>query len=80
MTPADVIRKVWPDADAGASDHILWGRTAFPFERMTARKIYEAADRLRRATEHGIRLCDHCDRPAIDEFTCDLCAKALNRS
>lgn len=80
MTPADVIRRVIPNADDVICEHILWGRTPFPFVKLTARDLYHAADGFRRASEHGFRLCDHCHTRAMSgKWECKKCAAALRR-
>lgn len=76
MTPQQIIRGAIPQADEAICEHILWGRTPFPFAKVTAREIYKAADRFRRAGAHGIHLCEFCDRPAVDGWNCEKC-KAL---
>lgn len=81
MSPADVIRAAMPDATDADCEFVLWERTPFPFERMTARKLYKAASGLVRAGKSGIVLCDLCSRKAdFDRFTCKPCAVALKRA
>lgn len=77
MTPAQIVRNAIPGADDATCEHVLWGRTCFPMGRVTARDIYRAASRLVRANRSGIVLCDFCDRPSVDKWTCAECAKAL---
>lgn len=78
MTPAKIIRCAIPDADAGLVEHILWGRTPFPCGLVTARSLYRAARRWQRASDHGLRLCDLCDRIAMsDEWCCEPCRNAI---
>lgn len=78
LTFADVIRMAIPNADEGTCDHVLWGRTAYPFGNVTARTLYRAAARVRRAGEHGLRLCDFCDRVAQPErWECARCDAVL---
>ena len=75
---ADVIRAAIPDADQDLCDHILWGRTAYPFEKLSAQKLYKAADRFRRANANGLRLCEFCDGLAMDgKWACEPCDLAL---
>ena len=50
MTFEDVIKAAIPGADEFVCDHVLWGRTPFPMGKVTARSLYRAASRLRRAT------------------------------
>jgi hypothetical protein len=79
MTPAEIIRKAIPTADDATCDHVLWGRTPFPAGRITARTLYRAANRLKRASANGRRLCDWCDNLAVDGWTCKACNDALHR-
>ena len=79
MTFAEVIRAAIPNADEATLDHVLWGRTPFPMGKVTARSLYKAASAFRRACEHGVQLCDFCDRPAVKGcWTCERCAAALS--
>jgi hypothetical protein len=78
MTPAQIVRAAIPGADGYLCEHILWGRTPFPFAPVTARSLYKAAASWRRATAKGIVLCDFCHRLAEpDQRTCKGCAMAL---
>lgn len=77
MTPADCIRAAIPDASDELCGHIIWGRTPYPFMKLTARDFYRAASRFKRAGDHGIRLCDFCDNVAIDGWNCQPCNDAL---
>lgn len=76
--PSDIIRKAIPAAPPEVVDFVLWERTPFPFARLTARDLYKAASGYRRACEHGIRLCDHCHRPAVRDYECARCGEALS--
>lgn len=79
MTPADCIRAAIPDATDELVDYIVWGRSPFPFKRLGARDFYKAASGFKRASDRGIRLCDHCNNIAInEEWCCQKCADALN--
>lgn len=80
MTPADCVRAAIPDADESLIGHIIWGRTPYPFMKLTARDFYKAASRFKRAGEHGIRLCDFCDNIAVDGWNCQSCNDALARA
>lgn len=73
-----VIRRAIPEASDELCDHVLWGRTAYPFVDLTPRALYRAADRLRRAEAAGRTLCDHCDnQAATGRYMCASCAAAL---
>lgn len=79
MTPADCIRAAIPDADDALCDHIVWGRTPFPFTKLSARDFYKAASRFKRAEANGRRLCDWCDNLAVDGWNCQACNDALSQ-
>lgn len=79
MTPADCIRAAIPEADDALCDHIVWGRTPFPFAKLSARDFYRAASRFKRAQDRGVRLCDFCDNIAIDGWNCNACNEALSQ-
>jgi len=81
MNVMQVVRAAIPGASEQLCEHILWGRTAFPVGRVWPRDLYRAADRLRRATEKGIELCEFCD--AITEpgkMACNRCDAALTHN
>lgn len=79
-TVHSVVRAAIPGASDGLCEHVVWGRTAFPAKGVTAREIYRAASRLRRATDKGQSLCDTCDRKAAPgRWTCAYCSAALAR-
>jgi hypothetical protein len=78
-TIAEVVQAAIPDADDSVIDFILWERTPYPAGAITARSIYRAASRLRRASAHNLRLCDYCDHLAIaGKSMCARCATALS--
>jgi hypothetical protein len=79
MTPADCIRAAIPGADDALCDHIVWGRTPFPFTKLSARDFYRAARCFKRAQDHGISLCDFCDNIAVNKFCCKACDDALHQ-
>ena len=62
MTIAEAIQTGYPNADIALCEYILWSRTAFPFQQMTAKILYKAANTYYRAKKSGRRLCDFCDR------------------
>ena len=78
MTPADCVRGAIPDANDELCHFIVWGRTPFPFAKLTARDFYKAASRFKRAEANGVRLCDFCDSLAIDGWNCKSCKAALS--
>lgn len=74
MTYIEVIKRSIPGTPPEIMEHILWGRTAFPFKKINARDLYKAATRFIRASNKGITLCDHCDRIAkLDSYICERC-------
>lgn len=80
MTPAQIIRGAIPDASDALCEHILWGRTPYPCGQITAKSLYRAASRLRRAAESGRHLCDFCDNLAeAGSDLCGDCASVLRR-
>ncbi len=73
-----IVRAAIPDATEELVEHVLWERTPFPVGKITAKSLYHAAARFRRAIEHKHRLCIFCDRFArADAWECEYCAKAL---
>jgi hypothetical protein len=82
MTPFDIVRAAIPGADKSIADHVLFGMTPYPFAPITAREIYKAASRLKRATANGIRICDHCNDRIGEKYRyeCDRCGDALVRA
>ena len=77
----DIVRAAIPNADAGLATAILWERTAFPVGAVTPRELYLAASRFRRAEDHGLVLCDFCDRttPGAPGL-CVRCSAVLSRA
>ena len=70
MTPADIVREVFPKADDAFIEHVVWGRTGFPGffalkEGQTVEdKMREQLIEFRTALDlcpKGKRLCDHCN-------------------
>jgi hypothetical protein len=75
----EIIRKAIPDANDDVCHHILWGRTAYPFKQLSARELYEAADRFKRASANHRRTCDFCDNLAVEhDWLCPSCLAALS--
>jgi hypothetical protein len=77
LTTTDCVRAAIPDASDELCHYIIWGRTPYPFIKLTARDFYKAASGWRRAFANKIQLCDFCDRPAVDGWTCQPCREAL---
>jgi hypothetical protein len=74
----EIIRNAIPEATEDLCEYILWNRTAYPFEGLTAKCVYKAASRFKRAGERGIQLCDFCDRRAmLGKSVCKRCDTAL---
>ena len=81
MQIQEIIKAAIPRASDALCEHIIWGRTAYPFAQITARVLYRAASRYKRAHDHGFRLCDFCDRQVErGHFVCPSCNKALRGS
>lgn len=78
MSAETVIRAAIPDADKSTIDHIIWGRTPFPFKALTPKSLFKAASAYRRACDRGVILCDLCHRIARENaWTCVRCNDAL---
>ena len=79
-TVQDVVSAAIPGADASLAQFVLWSRTPFPVGQVSARDIFKAAYRWKRAIVRGRRLCDWCDRiTGAEELLCAHCAAALSR-
>lgn len=79
-TALDIIRGVFPDISEDEAGMLLWHRTGFPAFWRTdnpAQEIRDAMLAWKCAQENGIRLCDFCDREAVDGFTCKRCGDAI---
>ncbi len=78
MEAQEIIRAAILGAGDEICQHILWGRTPFPFAVVTAQALYKAASGFHRANTNGIQLCDHCHNPAMEnKWMCKQCAGAL---
>lgn len=77
MEVLDVVRAAIPEADESLCEYVIWGRTPYPCSPLTAKDVYRAAYRLKRATDSGKKLCDWCDRLATQGDLCDKCRAAL---
>lgn len=78
MELVNVVMAAIPGADQDVAEHVLWSRTSYPAGSVSAREVFDAASRLRRATANGLRLCDFCDRVAREgRWTCVQCHQAL---
>ena len=79
-TIADIIHGAIPDASPDLCEHILWSMTPYPCGAITAKSLYRAASRFKRAKENGIRLCDWCDNQAQEhKYLCQKCESGLDR-
>lgn len=84
MTPIELVKEVFPDADEAFVEHALWGRTGFPVfwdlnegqtvEDRMREQLIEFRDALA-TLPAGKRLCDHCnnfvDQDAWHCVSCD---------
>jgi hypothetical protein len=85
MQACDVIRAAIPGASDELCEHVVWGRTPFPFSGATKdqaiRILYRSASGFHRANVKGTRLCDHCERVTDGKsFICDRCRSSINRA
>lgn len=84
MTPMELAREVFPDADEAFLDHAIWGKTGFPaFWSLKPGQTVE--DRMREqliAFRDGIAkcpegkfMCDFCNDHFVDEgqWVCRAC-------
>lgn len=79
MDVEKIIRTGYPGATPSIIEHVMWGRTPFPFVKLDARMILKAASGLYRATKNGLVLCDFCDRLAVQgDSLCERCDSALH--
>jgi len=75
-----IIRAAIPDATDEVCEWILWERTPFPVGAISARSVYRAAARVRRAAAGKKRLCELCDRLAEPgKWICHRCKDAISR-
>lgn len=80
MQISEIIRAAIPGAMDEVCEYVLWERTAYPFAKLTARDIYRAASRWKRARDAGNCLCEYCDRLASrGSRLCPSCANMLAR-
>lgn len=77
MNAIKIVQAAIPSADEFLVEHIVWGRTPFPFSRITPQSLYKAASRYDRARRNKVPLCDWCDHKATIRDLCASCAKAL---
>lgn len=79
ITAKEIVQAAIPNASDQLVDHILWGRTAYPFQ-CSDRGLYEAARRWARAKASGIELCDWCDNRLLptDRGCCQSCQAGLD--
>lgn len=81
MNALTIVRKAIPEATTEVAEFIVWNRTTYPFEGLTARDIYKAADRWHRAHRNQKKLCTFCDRLAMPGRSqiCERCRNALTQ-
>jgi len=78
MTLIEIAKYVSDDIDP---EFILWQRTPFPFNTITAKEFYRTCCRELRCRKNNIHLCDFCNRIATNEScTCEYCEKILKGS
>lgn len=78
MTIDEIIKNAIPDATDELCERIILTRVPYPMGAMTAKSLWKAAYRHKRATEKGLRLCDLCDGiVAPGKSVCEKCDRAL---
>jgi len=78
MEIKEIIQNAIPGANDDVCEFIMWARTPYPAGAVSAKSLYRAADRFRRANSNGLRLCDMCDRIAMPKrCVCKKCDDAL---
>ena len=80
MNILDIVKAAEPNATYEFADFIVWGRTAMPFRKCTAKLLYKAASRYIRATNNGNTLCEFCDNLATNKLLCNRCFNALEKA
>ncbi len=80
MTIQEIVRAAYPAATDSECQHILFGRTSYPFGIVTARELYKAASRYARAKGSKIKLCDFCNSMARIDDVCMGCWHKLDRA
>ncbi len=79
MTPQQIVRAAIPASTEAQCDYVLWSITPFPIGRVTAKSLYKAASRVRRAFEHKRVLCEFCDNEVTHgEYLCSRCSGSLS--
>lgn len=77
MNVEELVKAGYPGATPRIIEHVMWGRTAFPFVKLDARTIIKAASGFYRATMKGLVLCDFCHRLAVKgDSLCESCQSA----
>lgn len=80
MNAERIIKAAIPNAPDFVMEHIIWGRTPYPFAALTPKSLYKAAYSYSRACVNGLTLCDFCHRLATeDKCLCDKCRAALRK-
>lgn len=80
MNTLDIVKAAEPNATEEFADFIVWGRTAIPFVKCTAKLIYKATSRYIRAANNGNKLCEFCDRLVTNKYLCDRCHNAIEKA
>ena len=82
MTPQEIAKEFFPDADDEYLEHVIWARTGFPsfFRREESvedgmrRQLAEYKEALKR----GVPLCEYCNNDILPNKTmCAKCGEAL---
>ena len=81
MNVEKIVKAGYPGATPSIIEHVMWGRTAFPFVKLDARMILKAASGFYRATKKGLVLCEFCHRLAAPKDSCcDRCNAGLRQN
>ena len=67
MNILDIVKAAEPNATEDFAEFIVWGRTAIPFLKCSAKLIYKATSRYVRANNKGNTLCEFCDNLAVNK-------------
>ena len=76
MTMFDVIQRAIPGVSEEEAEYILWSYTPYPVGGITAKSLYQAARRVKRAFTNHRKLCELCFNLAQEQKS--LCIKCEN--
>jgi len=71
MTVDKIIQQAFNQTATNSDfDEIMWQRTAYPFDAVTAKQIYKVASSVYRAKTNHIPLCEFCENKATENGLC----------